>query len=469
MYDLIYKNVVFPWLDRRRGYDLSQRLRSMSAALALPPGRLEVVRRERLRAMAVHAAGTCPFWRERFREAGLDPWAVRTVEELRRLPVLEKDDVRRNREAMLSDAETPERRREAMTGGSSAAPMVFYRDPACLADREASNWVYYGWMGRTPFDRWALVWGSQRDLGPASGRRADLRARLRQRCVILPGNRMESGSMERFVATLRRFRPRFLHGYAQAVYLLARHIQDAQLQAPRLDGVSVTAEPLAAGQRDVIEGVFGCRVFNLYGTREFGVLAAECPAHVGMHINPLNALVEFVDADGSPARPGRPGQVVVTDLLNRAMPLIRYRIGDLGVAREGGCPCGRDLPTMEVAAGRVTDFIVTPEGRYVAGASMTLVSSPGIARLQFVQRDRATLGVRYVRAAGFSPGDLARVEEKLKEMFGPGFRYCFEEVGEIPLTTSGKFVYVHSDVARARFEATPARPRAVDGLRTPKA
>src|SRR5829696_5298677 len=122
MYDTIYRHLVFPRLDRRRGYGLLGRIRRFEDTLASPADRVAALQAGRLRAIAVHAASTSPFWGERFRESGIDPTSIRSGDDLRGLPILEKDEVRRDREAMISGAVPPERRIEAMTGGSTASP-----------------------------------------------------------------------------------------------------------------------------------------------------------------------------------------------------------------------------------------------------------------------------------------------------------------------------------------------------------
>jgi len=455
MYDAIYRRWVFPELDRRRGYDLFARIAQFECQLSSSASEITASRDKRLQSIVEHAASTSRFWEDRFRAAGLDPTRVRSIEDLAALPLLEKDEVREHRDAMLSSAVPAVERREAMTGGSTAAPLRFYRDPGCLADREASNWVFYRRMGRQPYDRWALVWGAMRDLSPTQSLKSRLRSRWLDRCVILPGNRMDPESMDQFVARMRAFRPRFLHGYAQAIFLLARRIADQGLVPPRLEAISVTAEAIGAVERETVEQAFRAPVYSMYGTREFGMLSAECPAHAGMHLNPLSTIVEILGPDGEPAPPGEPGQVVVTDLLNRAMPLIRYRIGDVGVMREGFCACGNQTPVLDIAAGRETDFIITGDGRWISGASITLVNSPGVARLQYVQKEPGELTVRYQPTGAYDSATLHALEEKLVEVFGAGFRFNYERVEDIPLTPSGKFVYVFSEAARRRFGRQP--------------
>src|SRR5215218_6618266 len=137
------------------------------------------------------------------------------------------------------------------------------------------------------------------------------------------------------------------------------------------------------------------------------------------------------------------------------MPLIRYRIGDVGVPHHHGCPCGSSTPAMEIAAGRETDFLVLPGGRCIAGASITLVSSAGIARLQYIQRLPRELTVRYVAAPSFHPGSLDELRNKLHDVFGDALGFRFEQVDDLPPSPSGKFAYVYSEVARRRFATEP--------------
>jgi phenylacetate-CoA ligase len=129
-----------------------------------------------------------------------------------------------------------------------------------------------------------------------------------------------------------------------------------------------------------------------------------------LHVNPLNALVEILLPDGSPAPPGVPGQVVVTDMLNWTMPLIRYRIGDVAAMLAVG---KLRLPRLEIVAGRETDFVVTPDDRFVSGASLTLISAPGIAQLQYVQSLDGRLTVNYVKTSDCTSVDVQELRSKI--------------------------------------------------------
>ena len=164
-----------------------------------------------------------------------------------------------------------------------------------------------------------------------------------------------------FHARLKTFRPKVLLGYANSLKLLAQYLKSHGLAAYQPRSIVSTAEVLGPEDRALIEDVFGCRVFNRYGCREVSVIASECAEHAGMHIMAEGLCVEVVRG-GRYAPPGEAGAVLITDLLNLAMPLIRYRIGDVAASQAGPCSCGRGLPRLEGLQGRVTDFLVARTG-----------------------------------------------------------------------------------------------------------
>jgi len=127
---------------------------------------------------------------------------------------------------------------------------------------------------------------------------------------------------------------------------------------------------LLESERAVMEQAFGVPVTNRYGCEEVSLIACECEQHSGLHINSDHIVAEFLREDGTPCSPGENGRIVVTELINFGMPLIRYEVGDWGVPSDRLCPCGRGLPMMESLAGRTADFLRALDGSRVAGVSL---------------------------------------------------------------------------------------------------
>jgi phenylacetate-CoA ligase len=195
-------------------------------------------------------------------------------------------------------------------------------------------------------------------------------------------------------------------------------------------------------ERQKIEEVFGVKVTDRYGCEEVGLIASECEKHEGMHLNIEHLLVEFIGEDGSPTAPGESGRIVVTDLVNRAMPLIRYAIEDVGMPVSRMCSCGRGLPRMESVTGRVADFLLKNDGTKVAGVSLienTLTRFSGLDQMQIVQDSLEEFLVRIVPGGAFTSETTRQMEEYFKEIFGENIHIEFTLVDAIQPEKSGKF------------------------------
>src|SRR5262249_31869618 len=157
----------------------------------------------------------------------------------------------------------------------------------------------------------------------------------------------------------------------------------------RPSGIVSTAMPLHDWQRTVTEEVFGVPATNRYGCEEVSLIACECEKHRGLHVAAESVLTE-VEADG---------KLLVTDLSNAAMPLVRYRIGDVVRSTDRGCECGRGLPLIESIEGRDADYVVTPSGALISGISLTenfALHITGAAQVQIVQETVTFLRIRMV-------------------------------------------------------------------------
>jgi phenylacetate-CoA ligase len=198
----------------------------------------------------------------------------------------------------------------------------------------------------------------------------------------------------------------------------------------------------------VLQRVFGAPVFNRYGTSELGGIACSCGHDPRLHMSALTHLVEVLRADGEPCGPGETGEVVITHLANRAMPLIRYRIGDLAVpGPTDPCRCGRTLPSIAEVSGRVLDAFVRSDGTVLSGSYVRSFypSTKGLRQFQIVQLTPTRVQVRLVERPEIA-GDVAQrranvrvIEQHLQRALGRDCQATFEFLDEIPRERSGKF------------------------------
>jgi phenylacetate-CoA ligase len=193
--------------------------------------------------------------------------------------------------------------------------------------------------------------------------------------------------------------------------------------------------------RAQLERTFGCEVFNRYGSREIGDMAGECGHEPGLHVLPWCCHIEVLDDDNRPAPPGVDGDLVVTGLTNRAMPLLRYRIGDRGVlAPPGTCTCGRPGPRLAAVTGRTVDTFVTTSGVKVAGGFFIqlVASRPWVRQFQAVQTSPTDVVFRVVVRGPMPADDLDDIVIGTRSVLGPDCRVSFQRVRAIEATPSGK-------------------------------
>ena len=437
---------LFAWRNRSADY---RYVAESERAQYLSTEQLERQQLEALRNILIHARDHCPYYTRQFAEIGFVPEKVTSPADIRALPLITKQDIQQHREEMTARSIPREKLITNQTGGSTGAPLKFYHDPDCMYRRRASTIRHDRWAGLHMWDKAASIWGNRRDFLPPTGTLSKIRNSVIDRRVVLDTSDMNAGKLAAFVELLKQEQPTVYVAYANAVYLLARYIKEKGLRNyHRPKSIITSAELLSEEQRQVIESVFECRVFDRYGCREVSVIASECEAHNGLHLCADRLLVEFVKPDG-PCRPDELGNIVITDLYNYGMPFIRYQIKDMGSFTDRACSCGRTLPLMNMIGGRVTDFLVTPDGRVVSGAAMTIyfvATIPGVAQAQLVQKEKNLLLLRLVRGAEFDAGSDGKIKAAVHKFFGPDMRYEVDFVDEIPLEASGKYRFSISEI-----------------------
>jgi len=435
------RNIFFPLLTVYEKNNVRTHLKRLEESQYFTPERIREIQLNRLMRLLQHAHANCPFYRKRFDEAGLDPNRVRSLEDVRVLPVLTKRDIQDNLHSLRA-ANMPEQDMLSdKTGGSTGSPLNFFVDRERYALRQAAGIRHDRWAGWNIGDRSAYLWGHREDFFAWQGVKAGLRNWLVERRIFLDTSSITVARLAEFTQQLRSFRPKLFVAYANSMYLYARYLSETGTQDYHRPAAIITsAELLEAHQRELIEQIFECPVFDRYGCREVGMIGSECEHHQGLHVCAEAILVE-TSIGGKPAAPDQAGKIIVTDLMNFGMPFIRYQIEDVGSLSGKDCTCGRSLPLMNVAGGRITDFLVTPDGRIISGASLTIyliANAPGIAQAQIVQEKKDEIIVRLVPGQGYGDETTRVLEKQLPDFFGPKVSFKFDVVGHIPVSASGK-------------------------------
>jgi phenylacetate-CoA ligase len=406
---------------------------------------LERLQLFKLQRLLHHAYRHVPFYRRRFEDAGLHPDHIHSLADLRRLPVLTRDDVRQHPHELVADNIPRQDIHLNATGGSTGQPVSFYQDRTYRTTNVAAKLRYRGWYGFQRGDKRAFLWGMDRDLPDSGWRRRLVLALRRERW--LNSFDVSGEKMLAFARFLADWRPKVIVGYASSLQLFASFLKANGLDGIHPVAVESSAEKLWDFQRALVEEVFDCPVFNVYGSREFGGLAAECDQHAGLHVFTDLHVVEVV-RDNQPVADGELGEVLVTNLINRAMPLVRYRIGDLARPAGAACGCGRGFPLLSEIGGRSSDIISTPGGRYVHGEFFThlFYGVPGVRKFQVHQKALDDIEVLIESDDQLSSQFADELRAKIAAQVGPEVRFTFRRVGNIPPARSGKHRFTVSDV-----------------------
>jgi len=354
-----------------------------------------------------------PHYRIAMQARGVRPEHVKGVADLPRLPLLTKDDVRRDPDALLVRGVPLGRRERVSTGGTSGDPMTLWIDRG----RSSTEWAFMTWQwGAAGYELGArrAVLRGHRVRAASAERFYEWNPLLDE--LVLSTFHLSAETLPQYLEWMEQYRVRFLHAYPSSADRLARLLEEnPQLTRPRFSAVLVGSENLYPEQRERIERVLGCRVLAWYGHSEKCLLGAGCEVSNEYHLFPQYGVLEVVDDDGRPVGPGGTGRIVGTGFMNRVMPFLRYATDDVGTLAEGPCACGRAYPRLTRIEGRSS----TERLYGNAGQSFSLghINSHAdvfrkVRRFQFVQEKPGEALVRVEPSNGFTPEDGRRLAEE---------------------------------------------------------
>jgi phenylacetate-CoA ligase len=411
--------------------------------------RLMRFQEKQLRQIVQQAYDSVPFYHKYFNEAGVDPCEIRTVEDLQKLPIVKKDEFKKQElSQVISKKFNVNRLKKVRTSGSTGTPFVLYITDAEDAWRKAIYMRANISCGQRVRDRWVVMTsphhfhdttGIQRKLGVFS-----------QTCISL------FESTDQKLNQIAAARPDILDGYSGSLFLLAKEVKRRGFEQikPRL--MFGSAEFIDLPSRKYMEDVFGAPFCDQYGAAEVDRSAWQCLERQGYHMDVDSVITEFVDENGEPVANGEKGEVVLTSLFNFAMPLIRYNIGDVGSPSSDTCPCGRSLPLMNVVEGRKDSFLTLPGNRIVSPMvfNFAISSFEYYENIdQYLVRQRKTdlfeVSLKMNKGSKLDKDLTSKFEAHVKKFLDIDeneLRFEISIVDEIPLSPTGKLHSVFSDL-----------------------
>ena len=390
---------------------------------------------QQLQGLVNLAAAKVPFYRETWRN--VDWKSVQSATELHILPRLEKQSIRQNEQAFLVEGLDPKSLWMDKTSGTTGTSLRIYWPLSMLSKWWAIAEVMVRNVAGVGQEVPRAMMGGRPVVRGDTNRPPYWRFNRRWRHLYLSSYHVSRGTAPSYVAAIHRYHSQWMTGYGSSIAALAESALEAGTEPVSLRAIIVSGDTLLPAMRSSIERFFRCKCFDHYGQSEGVCMAMEC-SHGRMHIIPATGIMEILREDGSPCAPGEVGEIVATGLLNDAMPLIRYRMGDYAAwAVEQSCPCGNLQPIITHLEGRVDDYLITLDGRKVGRLSTAVKRSPTIHSAQIMQ-DRAGHAYLLIRpGSGYRSADAIAVCDDIVERIG-AFELEVVEVSDIPKTLQGK-------------------------------
>lgn len=410
-------------------------------------GSFEQLQTLKLRAILHHAYYNVPFYHRKFEEAGIRPEDIQSLQDLNKIPTTTKSEIQASPiEDMFAKGVNINDCARNITSGSSGTPLVTYIDKNAIGIYRAVWLAVFQENGVHLWDKRAII-GEPRNF-PKKRSLVEYFGVMRKRHISIFSN------VHTQLNELRNFEPDILEGYPSSLTILAdayRHEKDAL--NPRL--IFTLAEALDQANREFISSTFKAELLDYYGSSEFSLLAWECQNHEGYHVNADCSIVEFMK-NGDPAAEGEDGEITCTTLVNYAMPLIRYRQGDVGVSVEGHCACGRNLPMMKVVKGRKDDFLTAVDGRIISPTIFfpyPFHDFSKIRQFRVIQEKRDRLVIQLVLKNGPLPNEVLQdAVKEIKRVFGDAMQVEFEFLDDLKRSASGKLQKIVSLVPVSLYD-----------------
>ncbi len=398
----------------------------------------------KLRQLMTHAYTHVPFYRDAFDLAGVKPEDIKSVDDLVRLPLIDKKIVTENLHlGIMSNNHDKEKILKVTTSGSTGEPFTVYVEKKQLEMRWAATLRSTEWTGYSFGDGQVRLWHKYLSMKKVEVLKEVLDAFFTRRKFI-PAYEIGEENIKNFLADIMKWKPILLDGYAESYNIIAQYLRNFKYQGHKPKGIMSSGQTLPPDSRKRIEEAFGCKVYDKYGAREFaGGLAYQCSEQDGYHMVAECSIIEIVDTEGKPVVPGEVGEVVVTELNNYALPLIRYRLGDFAVAMdpEKQCACGRGLPLMGAIEGRIQATILGTKKQMIPGTFFARLFSNydyAVRQFQVVQKEFGKITMKIVKAHRYDNKVLENIYTEIRKHLGSDIHIDVEFVDVIPLGRTGK-------------------------------
>lgn len=413
-------------------------LRSLLGRPGVARAEIEAFQNARLRRLVRHAWDNVPYYRRLFERHGLKPQDIRTLADLASIPLSSKKDLQPlPTEDVVARGVDVNQLIVHQTSGSTGQPCKIRRTWFEERMLNLFRWRVKWYFGLRAMDRQVSI-GLRRPSDPRNDR---FQQRLLQALGLYHSSVLDCRQPpQNIVRQLRDLHPTVVNGLSGSLWRVSLELGDADRRVIRPRFIHCGGEVLTPLMRRQVSEGFGAPVYETYGSFEFNIIAWECK-ETGDYHTCDDALIVEVLKDGRPAAPGERGELIATSLYSFAMPLIRFRLGDIVTRGAALCACGKPFSTIRAIQGRMADCFPLPDGRRLHPFELGILinNAPWVGKFQFLQERLDRIIMRAVPLAAPSPEAIARVRELAAQQLGPKIEFEIALESDIPLEPSGKF------------------------------
>ncbi len=445
----------------------------------LPEDQLHEMQFKKFQNLMEYAYQWIPYYKAKFHELGFRPQDLQRLENIKLIPPLSRNDLINHKEQLVDlryrsalaaadqargDPGVPipfaalrkHRLVRNTSSGTTGNPTVFYED----GSRTALNWAYElrlkSWYGIKPGNKEARMVRVATDFKPNS--KSLLFRKYFWNQLLLPGMNLSEEDYALCFQKILLFKPKILFGITSALMGLADYVHRIHQDSfPHFLKLIVTwASALYEHEKETLEKTFHCPVTNLYSAREVGHVAALCP-YGAFHINQENLYVEH-ESNGEFHMRDVGGELMITTLDLSPMPLIRYRMGDIGKVIKTTCSCGRTLQELTSLMGRTGEIFISKEGRMIAPNFWCRIFMLGnhadvVKRFQVVYTRDKNIIIRIEKGAGYTPNTEDHLKKTIESSFSSKTQILFQYLDKIEPQTSGKYLLVINEANAANHRS----------------
>lgn len=407
--------------------------------------KIKEVQLSKLRKIINYAFHNVPYYHSLFKNKGITPASIKKISDLKKIPLLKKEDIRNNFKLLISKEYNASNCISRFTSGSSGVPITVLYNRTAWDFAEAIYARALFNVGVKPWSNCAFLWAEPFP-----------KSKFYEKFGLMQKNYVATTRDVQYqIAQLNKKKPSVLYIFPSSLTILARYYLNNSLKIkPKI--IVCTGELLPEKTRKEFEEIFNCKVFDQYGTQELNRMAWTCEKNEGFHIDEDAIVIEFIK-DNEQVSDNENGDMVVTGLFNKAMPLIRYNVGDIGSPKEDLCSCGRGLSLMNITEGRADSLIILPSGKILGPRAITgifdhhMLYSNKIYNYRLIQETKKKFKLYIVKGENFDSKIVEFILFSLNKLIKEPVRIDVKIVSDLSGTKSGKLRYIFSKVKQKNY------------------